>query len=112
MKTSEIATRVDFHIVLRIIPETSAYSVTIGEIQDGRFVQTGRRPKSCACDWEEVKENPLAPGQSYVSVHDLLSLLFHILTYCDDVKFFPNMFVFIIKDFPVGYETAQEEDEE
>lgn len=112
MKTSKIDARVDFHVVLRIIPETSAYSVTIGEIQDGQFVQTNRRPESCPCKWEEVKENPLAPGQSYVSVWDLHSLIFDILTYCDDVNFFPNMLVFIIKDFPVSYETAQEENKE
>lgn len=112
MKTSRIDARVDFHIVLRIIPETSAYSVTIGEIQDGQFVQTDRRPESCPCDWDEVKENPLTPGQSYVSVYDLHSLMFDILTYCDDVKFYNNMLVFIIRDFPIKNETAQEKNEE
>lgn len=112
MKTSKIDARVDFHIVLRIIPETSAYSVTIGEIQDGQFVQTNRRPQSCACDWEEVKENPLSPGQSYVSACDLNSLLFDISTHCDDVKFFPNMLVYIIKDFPALYEESTQEDKE
>lgn len=112
MKTSKIDARVDFHVVLRIIPETSAYSFIIGEIQDGQFVQTNRRPESCPCDWEEVKENPLTPGQSYVSADDLHSLIFDILTHCDDVKFFPNMLVFIIKDFPVNHETAQEENKE
>lgn len=112
MKTLKTDARVEFHIVLRIIPETSAYSVFIGEIQDGQFVQTGRHPESCPCDWEEVKENPLAPGQSYVSVHDLHSLMFDILTYSDDVKFYPSMLVFTIKDFPVSHETAQEENKE
>ena len=112
MKTLEIDARIDFHVVLRIIPETSAYSVTIGEIQNGQFVQTSRRPTACPCNWEEVKENPLTPGQSYVSAYDLHSLMFDILTYCDDVKFFPNMLVFIIKDFPSNYEAAQEENEE
>ena len=112
MKPSKIDARVDFHVVLRIIPETSAYSVIIGEVQDGQFVQTNRRPQSCACDWEEVKENPLSPGQSYVSACDFHSLLFDISTYCDDVKFFPNMLVFIIKDFPVPYEKSTEKDEE
>ena len=47
MKTLKIGARVEFHVVLRIIPETSAYSVTIGEIQDGQFVPTDRRPESC-----------------------------------------------------------------
>lgn len=112
MKTSKTDVRVDFHLVLRIIPETSAYSLVIGEMQDGRFVPTDRRPQSCPCDWEEVKENPLAPGQSYVSAYDLYSLMFDILRYCDDVKFFPNMLVFTIKDFPVTYEESTQKDEE
>lgn len=112
MKTSVIDPRVDFHVVLRIIPETFAYSVTIGEIQDGQFVQTNRRPKSCVCDWEEVKENPLVPGQSYVSASDLHVLIFDILTQFDDVKFYPNMLVFTVKDFPVTYEESTQEDKE
>ena len=112
MKTSKTDARVDFHVVLRIIPETSAYSVTIGEIQDGQFVQTDRRPESCACDWEEVKENPLAPGQYYVSARDLYPLMFDILAHFDDVSFYPNMLVFTTKDFPVTYEAAQKKDEE
>ena len=36
MKTLKNEARVEFHVVLRIIPETSAYSVTIGEIQADR----------------------------------------------------------------------------
>lgn len=112
METSKIDARVDFHVVLRIIPETSAYSVTIGEIRDGHFVPTDRRPQYCPCDWEEVKENPLIPGQSYVSARDLHSLIFDIITYCDDIIFIPNTLVFIIKDFPVSHEAAQEENEE
>lgn len=109
METSKIDARTEFHVVLRIIPETSAYSFVIGEIRDGHFVQTNRRPKSCACDWEEVKENPLAPGQSYVSARDLLALIFNILTYCDDVNLYPNMLVFTIKDFPNEKSSEKEE---
>lgn len=112
METSKIDARVDFHVILRIIPETSAYSVTIGEIQDGRFVPTDRRPQYCSCDWPEVKENPLAPGQSYVSADDLYPLMFDIMTYFDDVKFYPNMLVFSTKDFPVTHEKSTQEDEE
>ena len=67
MKTSKIDARVDFHVVLRIIPETLAYSVTIGEIQDGQFIPTDRRPESYPFDWQEVKANPLIPSQSYVA---------------------------------------------
>lgn len=112
MKTTEIDARVDFQIVLRIIPETAAYSVTIGEIQDGQFVPTDRRPESCPCDWEEVKENPLAPGQLYVAAADLYTLLFDIMAHFDNVVLYPNMLVFTAKDFPVIYEAAQKKDEE
>lgn len=112
MKTSAIDARVDFHVVLRVIPETSAYSVTIGEIRDGQFLPTDRRPQSFPCDWEEVKENPLAPGQYYVLADDLYSLIFDIMAYSDDVKLYPNVLVFIIKDFPVSHEATSEENKE
>ena len=112
MKTSKTDARVEFHIVLRIIPETSAYSVTIGEIQDDQFTPTDRRPESCPCDWEEVKENPLAPGQRYVAADDLYSLMFDIMAYFDNVRFYPNMLVFTTKDFPVTHEKSTEENEE
>lgn len=110
MKTSRSDVRVDFHLVLRVIPETSAYSVIIGEIIDGQFVPTDRRPQSCPCDWDEVKENPLAPDQLYVSASDLYTLIFDIMAHFDDVKLFPNMLVFTVKDFP--YEKSTEKDEE
>ena len=115
MKTSKNDARVEFvefHVVLRIIPETSAYSVTIGEIQDGQFVLTDRRPESCPCDWEEVRENPLAPGQRYVAADDLYSLMFDIMAHTEDVRLYPNMLVFTTKDYPVTYEKSTEEDEE
>lgn len=112
MRISEVDDFVDFQVVLRIIPETAAYSVTIGEMQDGRFVPTDRRPESCACDWKEVRENPLAPGQFYVAVADLYTLLFDIMAHFDSVVFYPNMLVFSTKDFPVTYEAAQKKDEE
>lgn len=112
MKTPKIDLFVDFQVVLRIIPETAAYSVTVGEIQDGQFVPTDRRPESCPCDWEEVKENPLAPGQRYVAAADLYALLFDIMAHFDNVIFYPNMLVFTTKDYPVTYEAAQKKDEE
>lgn len=112
MKTSKTDARVDFQVVLRIIPETAAYSVTIGEIQDSQFVPTDRRPESCPCDWEEVKENPLAPGQLYVAAADLYTLLFDIMAHFDNVVLYPNMLVFTTKDFPVTYEASQKKDEE
>lgn len=111
METSKrVDARVEFHLVIRIIPETSAYSVTIGEIENGQFAPTDRRPQSCLCDWGEVRQNPLAPGQLYVSASDLYTLVFDIMAHFDDVKFFPNMLVFTVKDFP--YEKSTEEDEE
>jgi len=112
MKTSKIDPFVNFQVVLRIIPETAAYSVTIGEIQDDQFVPTDRRPESCPCDWEEVKENPLAPGQLYVAAADLHTLLFDIMAHFDNVVLYPNMLVFSTKDYPVTYEAAQKKDEE
>lgn len=102
---------VDFHVVIRVIPETSAYSVTIGEIQDGQFITTSRRPECCSCDWELVKPNPLAPGQNYVSSTDLHDLISEILVYSNDAKLYPNMLVFIINDYPRQYESTKEKDE-
>lgn len=110
MKTARVDARVEFHLILRPIPETSAYSVTIGEICDGRFEPSDRRPQSCSCDWDEVKQNPLAPGQLYVSASDLYTLIFDIMAHFDDVKFFSNMLIFTVKDFP--YEKSTEKDEE
>lgn len=103
---------VDFHVVIRVIPETSAYSVTIGEIQDGRFIQTSRRPNCCDCDWEVAKPNPLAPGQSYVLSTDLHVLISEIMIYSKDVMLYPNMLVFSIKDYAYQYESTEKENEE
>lgn len=111
METSKrVDARVEFHLVIRTIPETSAYSVTIGEIENGQFAPTDRRPQSCLCDWDEVKQNPLTPGQLYVSASDLYTLILDIMAHFDDVKFFPNMLIFTVKDFP--YEKSTEKDEE
>lgn len=102
---------VDFHVVIRVIPETSAYSVTIGEIQDGQFITTSRRPECCSCDWELVKPNPLAPNQKYVSASDLHDLISEILVYSNDAMLYPNMLVFVINDYPRQYESTKEKDE-
>lgn len=110
MKTSRVDARVEFHLILRAIPETSAYSVTIGEIENGQFELSDRRPQSCLCDWDEVKQNPLAPGQLYVSASDLYTLVFDIMAHFDDVKFFSGMLIFTVKDFP--YEKSTEEGKE
>lgn len=107
----DVGSPVDFHVVIRVIPETSAYSVTLGEIQDGQFIQTSRRPNCCDCNWEAVKPNPLAPGQSYALFTDLHDLISEIMTYSNDVMLYPNMLVFVIKDYPYQDESTEEKDE-
>lgn len=104
--------RVTFHIVIRPIPETAAYSVTIGEIQDGQFVPTARTPQSYPCDWDYVKPNPLAPGQSYVAAPDLSLLITDLALHSDEILFYPNMLVFTNNDYPSTYEKSKEKTEE
>lgn len=103
---------IEFHVVIRPIPETNAYSVVVGEIQDGQFAPTPRRPNCCSCDWVMVKPNPLIPAQNYVSAIDFHDLISEILIYSNDVMFFPNMLVFVIKDYPYQDESTEEEDKE
>ena len=103
---------VDFHVVIRVIPETSAYSVTLGEIQDGQFISTSRRPSCCDCNWEAVKPNPLAPGQSYVLSTDLHDLISEIMIFSNDVMLYPNMLVFVIKDYVYQNESTEKENKE
>ena len=108
----DVASPSDFHVVIRVIPETSAYSVTFGEIQDGQFVQTSRRPNCCDFNWGTVKPNPLAPGQSYVLSTDLHCLISEIMIFSDDVMLYPNMLVFIIKDYVYQDESTEKENKE
>lgn len=108
----DVGSPVDFHVVIRVIPETSAYSVTLGEIQDGQFVQTSRRPNCCDCNWEAVKPNPLAPGQSYTLSTDLHDLISEIMIYSNDVMLYPNMLVFVIRDYVYQDESTEKENKE
>lgn len=108
----DVGSPVEFHVVIRVIPETSAYSVTLGEIQDGQFISTSRRPNCCDCNWGSVKPNPLAPGQSYVLSTDLQYLISEIMIYSNDVMLYPNMLVFIIKDYAYPYESTEKENKE
>lgn len=108
----DVDSPIDFHVVIRVIPETSAYSVTIGEIQDGQFTSTSRRPNCCDCIWGVVKPNPLAPGQSYVSSVDLHDLISEIVIYSSDVILYPNMLVFVINDYSRQDESTEEENKE
>ncbi len=103
---------VDFHVVIRVIPETSAYSVTIGEIKDGQFVSTSRRPNCCDCNWEVVKPNPLTPGQSYVLSTDLHDLISEIMIYSNEAILYPNMLVFVIKEYLYQDESTEKENKE
>lgn len=114
MKTKQInsSSTIDFHVVIRVIPETNAYSVTIGEIQDGQFITTSRRPESCPCDWTVVKPNPLTSNQNYVLATDLHDLISEINLYSNDVLLYPNMLVFVIKDYPSQDESTEEKDKE
>lgn len=108
----DVGSPVNFHVVIRVIPETSAYSVTLGEIQDGQFISTSRRPNCCDCNWDVVKPNPLAPGQNYVLSTDLQNLISEIMIYSDDVMLYPNMLVFDIKDYVYQDESTKKENKE
>nr|DAI32265.1 MAG TPA: hypothetical protein [Microviridae sp.] len=111
-KQIDMDSLIEFHVVIRPIPETNAYSVVVGVIQDGQFAPTSLRPDCCSFDWAVVKPNPLIPNQNYVSAIDLHDLISEILTYSNDVMFFPNMLVFVIKDYPYQDESTEKEDEE
>lgn len=112
MKNSRSDARSEFHLIIRPIEGTAAYSVILGEILDGQFAPTDSRPQCCLCDWDEVKPNPLAPGQSYVLASDLYTLIFDVMAHFDNVVLVPDMLVFTVKDFPVCYEESTEKDEE
>ena len=111
-KQIDMNSPVEFHVVIRPIPETNAYSVVAGVIQDGQFAPTSCRPECCSFDWAVVKPNPLAPGQSYASSTDLRDLISEIMIYANDVMLYPNMLVFVIKDYPYQDESTEEEDKE
>lgn len=111
-KQIDMNSPIEFHVVIRPIPETNAYSVVAGVIQDGQFAPTSHRPECCSFDWAVVKPNPLVPNQNYVSAIDLHELISEILMCSNDVMFFSNMLVFVIKDYPYQDESTEEEDEE
>ena len=111
-KQIDMNSPIEFHVVIRPIPETNAYSVVAGVIQDGQFAPTSCRPECCSFDWAVVKPNPLVLDQNYVSAIDLHDLISEIINYSNDVMFFPNMLVFVIKDYPYQDESTEEEDEE
>lgn len=103
---------VDFHVVIRVIPETNAYSVAVGEIQDDQFVLTTRRPECCDCNFGAVKPNPLVPNRNYILTSDLHDFISELTVYSSDVMLYPNMLVFVIRDYPYQDESTEKENKE
>ena len=96
-KQIDMNSPIEFHVVIRPIPE---------------FAPTSHRPECCSFDWAVVKPNPLVPNQNYVSAINLHELISEVLMCSNDVMFFPNMLVFVIKDYPYQDESKEEKDEE
>lgn len=109
MKKSENQ-EVEFQMVIRPIPGMDACSVILGEIVDGQFRPTDRWPANSICDLDCVKENPLAPGQKYVSMDNLSEVIGPLGLEWDSCAFFPGCLVFTVKDIP--YEKSTQENEE
>lgn len=101
---------VTFQMVIRPIPTTNSYSVTLGELIDGQFTYTDRWPANSICDWTCVKENPLASGQKYVSAENLNEIIAPLAMEWDSCVLLPNFLVFTVKDLP--NEGSQKKDEE
>lgn len=108
MKKSEIQ-EVTFQMVIRPIPTTNSYSVTLGEIVDGQFTPTDRWPANFVCDFTCIKENPLAPDQKYVSADDLSQVIGPLALEWDSCMLLSNLLVFTVNDFP--NEKSSEKDE-
>lgn len=101
---------VEFQMVIRPIPGMDAYSVVLGEIVDGQFRPTDRCPANSVCDWNCVKDNPLAPGQKYVLCEHLNEIIAPLALEWDSCMLLSGFLVFTVKDIP--NETSKEEDEE
>lgn len=91
---------VTFQMVIRPIPTTNSYSVTLGEIIDGQFMPTDRWPANTSCDWTSVRDNPLAPNQKYVSGDDLCEIVGSLGLEWDSCMLMSNLLVFTVNDFP------------
>lgn len=111
-KQIDMDSLIEFHVVIRPIPETNAYSVIVGVIQDGQFAPTSLHPDCCSFDWTVVRPNPLIPNQNYVSAIDLHDLISEIMIYSNDVMLYPNMLVFVIKDYVYQDESTEKENKE
>lgn len=101
---------VEFQMVIRPIPGMLAYSVILGEIVNGQFQPTDRRPANFVSDFTCVKKNPLAPDQRYVSADDLVEIVGSLGLGWDSCMIVSGFLVFSVKDIP--YEKSTEEDEE
>lgn len=101
--------KVTFQMVIRPIPTTNSYSVTLGEVVDGQFRPTDRFPANTTCDWTSIKENPLAPDQKYVSGDDLCEIIGSLGLEWDSCQFFSNLLIFSVTDFPNEKSSEEEE---
>ncbi len=100
---------VEFQFVIRPIPSTNAYSVVLGEIVDGQFRPTDRWPANHCADFTCVRENPLAPGQNYVSADRLCELIAPLALEWDSCMFLPGFIVFTVTDEPNEKSSEKEE---
>ncbi|WP_418676268.1 hypothetical protein [Alistipes putredinis] len=98
-----------FQMVVRPIPTTNSYSIMLGEIVDGQFVPTDRRPANVTYVWACVKENPLAPDQKYVSGDDLCEVVGSLALEWNSCMLFSNLLVFTVKDYPNEKSSEEEE---
>lgn len=101
--------KVTFQMVIRSIPTTNAYGVTLGELVDGQLHPTSRWPANAISDWTFVRENPLAPGQRYVEAEHLCELVSSLGLEWDSCMIVSNFLVFTVTDF--ANEKSSEEEE-
>lgn len=100
---------VTFQMVVRPIPTTNSYSVMLGELVDGQFAPTDRWPANTISNWATIKENPLAPGQRYVSGDDLCEIVGSLGLEWNSCQLFSNLLVFTVTDYPNEKSSEKEE---
>lgn len=100
---------VEFQMVIRPIPSTNAYSVVFGEVVDGQFQPTDRRPANHCVDFVCLRENPLAPGQDYVLAERLNEVVAPLALEWDSCMLLPGFLVFTVKDEPNEKSSEKEE---
>lgn len=100
---------VEFQMVIRPIPSTNAYSFVLGEVVDGQFQPTDRRPANHRIDFTCLRKNPLAPGQDYVLAESLIEVVAPLALEWDSCMLLPGFLVFTVKDFPNEKSSEKEE---